>query len=39
LQIGITCGWLYIEDGIEAAMVAHFCGDIVLHVVGPYFIH
>jgi membrane protease YdiL (CAAX protease family) len=37
--IGITCGWLYMTDGIEAAMMAHFSADIVLHVVGPYFVH
>jgi hypothetical protein len=37
--MGVTFGWLYMKFGIEAAMVAHFCADIVVHVVGPYFVY
>jgi len=37
--IGATCGWLYINWGFEGAMIAHFCADVVLHVIGPYFVH
>jgi membrane protease YdiL (CAAX protease family) len=32
---GIVFGWLYWRKGLEAAMVAHFTVDIVLHVIGP----
>jgi membrane protease YdiL (CAAX protease family) len=31
---GIPFGFLYWRKGLEHAMVAHFCGDIVLHVLG-----
>jgi hypothetical protein len=37
--MGVTFGWLYTKFGIEAAMLAHFCADIVVHVVGPVFVH
>ena len=30
--IGIVCGWLYWKRGLEAAMIAHFSADLVLHV-------
>ena len=30
--LGIAFGWLYWKRGLEAAMVSHFSGDIVLHV-------
>ncbi len=30
---GITFGFLYWKQGLEYAMLAHFCADIVLHVV------
>lgn len=30
---GIAFGWLYWRRGLEAAMVAHFAADIVLHVI------
>jgi hypothetical protein len=33
--VGLTCGVLYWREGILAAMVAHFCGDLVLHVLAP----
>ena len=32
---GIVFGWLYWRKGLEAAMLAHFTVDIVLHVIGP----
>ena len=31
---GIVFGWLYWKRGLEAAIIAHFTADIVLHVVG-----
>ena len=30
--VGLACGWLYWRRGLEHAMVAHFAGDLVLHV-------
>lgn len=33
--IGILCGWLYWQYGLVAAIIAHFCADIVLHIVAP----
>jgi Type II CAAX prenyl endopeptidase Rce1-like len=35
---GIVFGWLYWQYGLEAAMLSHFCADILLHVLGPIFI-
>lgn len=32
---GIVFGWLYWRRGLEAAMIAHFSADIVLHVLAP----
>ena len=32
---GLICGWLYWKHGLEAAMIAHFSADIVLHVIAP----
>lgn len=32
---GVTFGYLYWKRGLEAAMVAHFSADIVLHVIAP----
>jgi membrane protease YdiL (CAAX protease family) len=29
---GVAFGWLYWERGLEAAMIAHFSADIILHV-------
>ena len=29
---GVVFGWLYWKRGLEAAMIAHFSADIVLHV-------
>jgi len=31
---GLTFGYLYFENGLEAAMIAHFFADLVLHVIG-----
>lgn len=30
--IGMVCGWLFWKRGLESAMVAHFSGDLILHV-------
>jgi membrane protease YdiL (CAAX protease family) len=38
LIIGILFGWIYWKKGLEAAMVAHFSTDIVLHVIFPLFV-
>lgn len=32
--MGLICGWLFWQYGIEAAIVAHFAADIVYHVGG-----
>lgn len=32
---GIVFGWLYWRRGLEVAMAAHFCADLVLHVAAP----
>jgi len=32
---GLAFGWLYWRRGLEAAMCAHFCADLVLHVASP----
>ncbi len=32
---GLVFGWFYWKHGLEAAMVSHFSGDIVLHVIVP----
>jgi len=32
---GVVFGWLYWTYGLEAAIVAHFSGDISLHVLWP----
>jgi len=34
---GIAFGWLYWQYGLVGAMLAHFCADIVLHLIGPLF--
>ena len=36
---GILFGYLYPRRGFEAAMIAHFCGDVIIHFVGPMFFH
>lgn len=32
---GLLFGWLYWQHGLMAAMIAHFCADIILHIVAP----
>ncbi len=32
---GLVFGYLFITEGIETAILAHFVGDSVLHVIGP----
>ena len=32
---GLVFGWLYWKRGLEHAMLAHFCADLVVHVVAP----
>lgn len=32
--VGVAAGYLFVAYGLEAAMLAHFVGDIVLHVIG-----
>ena len=34
----VPFGYLYWKRGLEAAMIAHFCADFVLYVVGPAFL-
>ncbi|HET9578997.1 MAG TPA: CPBP family intramembrane glutamic endopeptidase [Usitatibacter sp.] len=33
-MVGVACGWLFYRYGLEHAMCAHFCADIVLHVMA-----
>ncbi|MGE5094949.1 MAG: CPBP family intramembrane glutamic endopeptidase [Betaproteobacteria bacterium] len=33
-MVGVACGWLFYRHGLEHAMSAHFCADIVLHVIA-----
>lgn len=35
--IGVAAGYLFVVYGLEAAMLAHFVGDLVLHGVGDSF--
>lgn len=32
---GVFFGWIYWKHGLEHAMLAHFCADLVLHVIAP----
>lgn len=32
---GLVFGWLYWKRGLEHAMLAHLCADLVLHVAAP----
>jgi len=34
---GIAFGWLYWQYGLVIAMLAHFCADILVHLIGPRF--
>ena len=36
--VGIATGWLYWSRGLGSAMLAHFSGDILLHVILPVLI-
>ncbi|HSX09917.1 MAG TPA: CPBP family glutamic-type intramembrane protease [Candidatus Saccharimonadales bacterium] len=36
IPIGLICGWLFWNNGIEAAIVAHYSADIVYHVIGTF---
>ncbi|RPJ49093.1 MAG: CPBP family intramembrane metalloprotease [Chloroflexi bacterium] len=33
--IGLGCGFLFMAYGLEAAIIAHFSADIVIHLIGP----
>ncbi len=33
--LGVVAGWLYWKWGLESSMIAHFSGDLVLHVLLP----
>jgi hypothetical protein len=35
---GLVFGWLCWVRGLEAAMIAHFAADLVLHVIAPMFL-
>ena len=35
---GISFGYLYWKRGLESAIVAHFCADFVIYVIGPAFL-
>lgn len=37
-SVALGFGYLYWSRGLEAAMLAHFSADIVLHVIGPAFL-
>jgi hypothetical protein len=34
----VPFGYLYWKRGLESAMIAHFCADFILYVVGPFFL-
>jgi membrane protease YdiL (CAAX protease family) len=36
-MVALGFGYLYWKRGLEAAMIAHFSADVVLHVLGPMF--
>ena len=33
--LGLAFGWLYWKRGLEHAMLAHLCADLLIHVVAP----
>jgi len=33
---GVVFGWLYWKQGLLSAMIAHFSGDILVHVITPW---
>ena len=32
---GLVFGWFYVRNGLESAMLSHFCAYLVLHVAAP----
>ena len=34
----VAFGYLFYKRGLEAAMIAHFCADFVVWVIGPSFL-
>jgi hypothetical protein len=36
MAIGLICGWVFWNYGIEAAMLVHFVADIIYHCGGTY---
>jgi len=36
---GLLFGYLFAQRGLEAAMIAHFSGDVIIHFVGPMSFH
>ena len=36
--VALGFGYLYWKRGLEAAIIAHFTADIILHVIGPAFV-
>jgi hypothetical protein len=34
-MIGLGCGFLFMAYGLEAAIIAHFSADIVIHLIAP----
>jgi hypothetical protein len=39
LPVGLAFGWLYIRRGLEAAILAHFISDLIVHVLRPIVEH
>ena len=35
--ISVALGLVYVKWGIESAMIAHFAGDVIVHIAGPHF--
>jgi len=35
--IAIVLGLIYVKWGIEAAILSHFAGDVMVHIIGPHF--
>lgn len=35
---GVVFGWLYWKQGLGSAMIAHFSGDVLIHVITPWLI-
>src|SRR5438477_5886456 len=39
LPAGLAFGWIYIRQGLEAAILSHFIIDVIVHVVRPIIDH